>query len=234
MIFDFKEGEVLLVDKDPDWTSFDVVKSIRNSILKTLNQKKIKVGHAGTLDPLATGLLIICTGKKTKQIDLYQGADKIYEGVITLGGIRPSYDMETEITESFDTSKINEKEINKTAKLFEGEILQTPPMYSAVKIDGVRAYRLARENQEVKLKQRQIKIHYFQITKIEIPDVYFKIKCSKGTYIRSLARDFGLELNNGAYLKSLRRTHIGEFCVDDALKVNKIKEIIAASRPKSD
>ena len=176
----------------------------------------------------------MCTGKKTKQIDLYQGADKIYEGIITLGGIRPSYDMETEITESFDTSDINEEQIKNTAQLFEGEILQTPPMYSAVKIDGVRAYRLARENQEVKLKQRQIKIHYFQITKIEIPDIHFKIKCSKGTYIRSLARDFGLELNNGAYLKSLRRTHIGEFCVDDALKVEKIKEIIAAASPKKD
>jgi len=234
MMFNFKEGEVLLVDKDLEWTSFDVVKSIRNSILKSLNQKKIKVGHAGTLDPLATGLLIVCTGKKTKQIDLYQGADKIYEGIITLGGIRPSYDMETEITENFDISEISEENIKKTAQLFEGEILQTPPMYSAVKIDGVRAYQLARENQEVKLKQRQIKIHYFQITKIEIPDVHFKIKCSKGTYIRSLARDFGLELNNGAYLKSLRRTHIGEFCVDDALKVDKIKEIITAAAPKRD
>ena len=227
MTFNFVEGEVLLVDKDPEWTSFDVVKSLRNSILKTLNQKRIKVGHAGTLDPLATGLLIVCTGKKTKQIDRYQGADKIYEGIITIGGTRPSYDMETEITETFNTTNLSEEDIIKTAQSFEGDILQTPPMFSAVKVDGVRAYQLARENQEVKLKQREVKIHYFNITKIEMPDVHFEIKCSKGTYIRSIARDLGLTLNNGAYLKSLRRTHIGDFSVDDALKVGKIKEIIA-------
>lgn len=230
MTFNFIEGEVLLVDKDLEWTSFDVVKTLRNSILKTLNQKKIKVGHAGTLDPLATGLLIVCTGKKTKEIDLYQGADKVYEGIISVGGIRPSYDMETEITETFDTQKISEEDIKTTAQLFVGDILQTPPMFSAVKIDGVRAYQLARENQEVKLKQRNVKIHYFNITKIEMPDIHFEIKCSKGTYIRSLARDFGLELNNGGYLKALRRTHIGSFSVDDALKVNKIKAIIAATK----
>jgi tRNA pseudouridine55 synthase len=232
-MFNFKEGEVLLVDKDSGWTSFDVVNSLRYSILKSLKQKKIKVGHAGTLDPLATGLLIICTGKKTKEIDKYQAADKVYEGIITLGGVRPSMDMETEITETFDISEITEDDILRVAKSFEGRQQQTPPAFSAVKVDGVRAYQLARDNKEVELKKRDITIHYFKVKKIELPDIHFEVKCSKGTYIRSLARDFGERLNNGAYLKSLRRTAIGSFSVDDALTVAKIKEIIKAATPEN-
>ncbi len=225
-MFDFIAGEVLLVDKAREWTSFDVVKSLRNSILKSLKIKKIKVGHAGTLDPLATGLLIVCTGKKTKEIDKYQAADKVYEGIITLGAVRPSFDMETEIVETFDYSSITETDILKAAESFEGEQMQTPPAYSAVRVDGVRAYKKARKNEEVELKKRKITIHYFKIKKVEMPDVYFELKCSKGTYVRSLAGDFGRSLNNGAYLKSLRRTAIGNFSVEDALDVRKIKEII--------
>jgi tRNA pseudouridine55 synthase len=232
-MFNFKEGEVLLVDKDSGWTSFDVVNSLRYSILKSLKQKKIKVGHAGTLDPLATGLLIICTGKKTKEIDKYQAADKVYEGIITLGGVRPSMDMETEITETFDIAGITEDDILRVAKSFEGRQQQTPPAFSAVKVDGVRAYQLARDNKEVELKKRDITIHYFKVKKTELPDIHFEVKCSKGTYIRSLARDFGERLNNGAYLKSLRRTAIGDFSVDDALTVAKIKEIIKAATPEN-
>jgi len=232
-MFNFKEGEVLLVDKDSGWTSFDVVNSLRYSILKSLKQKKIKVGHAGTLDPLATGLLIICTGKKTKEIDKYQAADKVYEGIITLGGVRPSMDMETEITETFDISEITEDDILRVAKSFEGRQQQTPPAFSAVKVDGVRAYQLARDNKEVELKKRDITIHYFKVKSTELPDIHFEVKCSKGTYIRSLARDFGERLNNGAYLKSLRRTAIGSFSVDDALTVAKIKEIIKAATPEN-
>jgi tRNA pseudouridine55 synthase len=232
-MFNFKEGEVLLVDKDSGWTSFDVVNSLRYSILKSLKQKKIKVGHAGTLDPLATGLLIICTGKKTKEIDKYQAADKVYEGIITLGGVRPSMDMETEITETFDIAGITEDDILRVAKSFEGRQQQTPPAFSAVKVDGVRAYQLARDNKEVELKKRDITIHYFKVKKTELPDIHFEVKCSKGTYIRSLARDFGERLNNGAYLKSLRRTAIGDFIVDDALTVAKIKEIIKAATPEN-
>lgn len=230
MIFDFVEGEVLLVDKALTWTSFDVVKSLRNTILKSLNQRrKIKVGHAGTLDPLATGLLIVCTGKKTKSIDQYQAADKVYEGIITLGATTPSYDLEKEVDQTFDVAHISEADILAAAKTFEGDIEQVPPMFSAIRINGKRAYHYAREDQEVELKKRQIHLDYFKVTKIEMPDVHFEIKCSKGTYIRSIARDFGLELNNGAHLKSLRRTAIGDFKVDDALSVDKIKEIITDS-----
>ena len=228
MTMNFVEGEVLLVDKALEWTSFDVVKSLRNSILKKIGQKKLKVGHAGTLDPLATGLLIVCTGKKTKQIQYYQDADKVYEGVLTLGATRPSQDMETEIDQHFPLDNIEEKDIYRLAKKFEGEIQQVPPLFSAVKINGVRAYQFARDNQEVELKKRTVTIHSFTIKKIALPDIHFEIKCSKGTYIRSLARDFGAELNNGAYLSSLRRTAIGDFKIEDALSIEKIKEIITA------
>lgn len=228
MNLDFINGEVILVDKSLDWTSFDVVKSIRNSIKKRLNIKKIKVGHAGTLDPLATGLLIVCTGSKTKEIDSYQAADKTYTGIITIGATRPSFDLETEIDQEFDYNHITEEELYSAAKTFEGEIMQSPPLYSAVKVDGVRAYQLARDNQTVELKKRPVTIHQFKITEINLPNIHFEIKCTKGTYIRSLARDFGLALNNGAHLSALRRTAIGKFSVDNALKIDEIKEKIHA------
>ena len=210
--FSFAEGEVLLVDKPLTWTSFDVVGKIRNSIKPT----KVKVGHAGTLDPLATGLLIICTGKMTKQIDKFQAEDKEYTGTITLGGSTPSYDLETEVDQTFDISHISEEDIYQTANSFLGEQDQYPPAHSAIKINGERIYEKARRGEEVELKARKVNIMTFEVEKIEMPLVYFRIKCRKGTYIRSLAHDFGKKLGIGSHLSSLRRTKSGDFDVQNA------------------
>lgn len=226
-IFSFAEGEILLVDKPLTWTSFDVVGKLRN----TMKPLKLKVGHAGTLDPLATGLLIICTGKLTKKIDTFQAEDKEYTGVITLGATTPSYDLETEIDQTFDISAITEEEILAVAKSFEGEQEQLPPAHSAVKIKGERVYEKARRGEDVELKSRKIIISSFVIEKIEMPNVHFRIKCSKGTYIRSIAHDFGKALNNGAHLSSLRRTMSGDFHVDDAWKLD---ELIKAIREQKE
>jgi len=231
MAFDFVKGEVLLIDKELGWTSFDAVKSIRGSLQKAHNVRRFKVGHAGTLDPLATGLLLICTGKATKTIDSLQAQEKVYTGSIHIGATTPSFDKETEIDKEFPTEHIDENLIHETTKQFEGDIEQTPPVFSALKIDGKRAYKYARNNEEVKMKSRIINIQYFKITKIEMPEVFFEVKCSKGTYIRSLARDFGFALGSGAYLSSLRRTFIGDFSVEDAIKVDQIKEIIHSQVP---
>lgn len=214
---DFKEGQVLLIDKPLNWTSFQVVNKIRWHIRQKFNLKKIKVGHAGTLDPLATGLLILCTGKFTKQIETYQAQTKEYTGEITLGATTPSYDLETEIDKQFPTEHITELLIYKTAKLFEGEINQKPPIFSAIKKDGKKLYELAREGKTTEIKSRKISINTFEITNINLPKVNFRIVCSKGTYIRSLAYDFGLALNSGAHLSALRRTKIGNFNVENAL-----------------
>jgi len=229
--FDFVKGEVLLIDKELGWTSFDAVKSIRGSLQKAHNVRRFKVGHAGTLDPLATGLLLICTGKATKTIDSLQAQEKVYTGSIHIGATTPSFDKETEIDKEFPTEHIDKNLIHETTKQFEGDIEQTPPIFSALKIDGKRAYKYARNNEEVKMKSRIINIQYFKITKIEMPEVFFEVKCSKGTYIRSLARDFGFALGSGAYLSSLRRTFIGDFSVEDAIKVDQIKEIIHSQLP---
>ncbi|WP_039053063.1 tRNA pseudouridine(55) synthase TruB [Sphingobacterium sp. T2] len=226
-MFSFAEGEILLVDKPLTWTSFDVVGKLRN----TMKPLKLKVGHAGTLDPLATGLLIICTGKLTKKIDTFQAEDKEYTGVITLGATTPSYDLETEIDQTFDISAITEEEILAVAKSFEGEQEQLPPAHSAVKIKGERVYEKARRGEDVELKPRKIIISSFVIEKIEMPNVHFRIKCSKGTYIRSIAHDFGKALNNGAHLSSLRRTMSGDFHVDDAWKLD---ELIKAIREQKE
>lgn len=226
-IFSFAEGEILLVDKPLRWTSFDVVGKLRN----TMKPLKLKVGHAGTLDPLATGLLIICTGKLTKKIDTFQAEDKEYTGIITLGATTPSYDLETEIDQTFDISAITEEEILAAAKSFEGEQEQLPPAHSAVKIKGERVYEKARRGEDVELKPRKIIISSFVIEKIEMPNVHFRIKCSKGTYIRSIAHDFGKALNNGAHLSSLRRTMSGDFHVDDAWKLD---ELIKAIREQKE
>jgi tRNA pseudouridine55 synthase len=211
-IFQFEEGELLLIDKPITWTSFDVVGKIRNS----LRIKKIKVGHAGTLDPLATGLLIVCTGKLTKKVDEYMAEDKEYTGSITLGATRPSYDMETEVDAQFPTEHISEQMIQDAAASFLGEIEQVSPAYSAINIDGERAYHKARRGEEVKMKARKVRIEAFEITAIEMPIVHFRIACSKGTYIRSIAHDFGKKLNSGGYLSALRRTRSGNFNVADA------------------
>lgn len=222
------EGSMLLVDKPKTWTSFDVVNKIRYAL--KLPKKKLKVGHAGTLDPLATGLLIICTGKFTKKINELQGLDKVYDGIIQLGAITPSYDAETEIETTFDTSNITEEAILSCAKSFIGKQEQIPPIHSAVKIDGQRAYKLAREGQEVKMKTRSIELYDFKILNVEMPDVSFEVHCSKGTYIRSLAYDFGKRLDNGGYLKGLRRTKIGKYSLDDAWNLEELIEHIGQQK----
>jgi tRNA pseudouridine55 synthase len=220
--YDFAAGELLLVNKPYRWTSFDVVGKIRNAF-KPL---KLKVGHAGTLDPLATGLLIICTGKMTKQIDTFQAEEKEYTGTMILGATTPSYDMETEPDTRFDISHITEEQIKDACQQFMGDIQQYPPAHSAVKVDGERLYEKARRGEEVELRPRNVSISEFEITRIELPEVDFRVVCSKGTYIRSLVNDFGKALNNGAYLSRLRRTRSGNFKVTDAWEVLELVKMI--------
>lgn len=223
---DYIEGQVILIDKPLGWTSFQVVNKVRWLIRQHFEIKKIKVGHAGTLDPLASGLLIICTGKFTKKIDTYQAQVKEYTGTFTLGGTTPSYDLETEIDQTFDlshlTSKplsLQEEMIKEATKQFIGEIQQQPPVFSALKKDGKRLYEFARNGEEVEIPFRAVNISEFEITKIDLPLIDFRVVCSKGTYIRSLANDFGKALNTGAHLSALRRTKIGDFSVKDAVGV---------------
>ena len=223
---DLLEGKILLVDKPLEWTSFDVVNKIRGTIRHTFNIKKIKVGHAGTLDPLATGLLIICVGKMTKQIDGFQGLDKRYEGVLKLGATTPTYDGEAEEDAQYATDHIDEQMILQAANSFIGDIDQTPPMYSAIKKDGVRLYKLARKNQHIELEPRRVRINDLSIKQVDMPMVFFSVSCSKGTYIRSLAYDLGKLLQSGAYLTALRRTHIGTFDVRDAWQLQELIEQI--------
>ncbi|SFC13977.1 tRNA pseudouridine55 synthase [Parapedobacter composti] len=220
--FDFASGEVFLVDKPLRWTSFDVIRKIRNAI----KPQKVKVGHAGTLDPLATGLLIVCTGKFTKRIEAFQAQEKEYTGTITLGATTPSYDLEREIDQRFDISGITEARILETAAAFVGEIEQVPPAHSAVKMDGERVYEKARRGETVAVKPRKVYIREFEITGIELPNVQFRVVCSKGTYIRSLAHDFGKALDNGAHLSSLRRTRSGDFHVTDAWQMADLVECL--------
>ena len=219
MSINIKEGELILIDKELNWTSFDVVNKIRYAIKKKFDIKKIKVGHAGTLDPLATGLLIICCGKMTKSIDNFSAMNKTYSGKITIGSTTPSYDLETKPNVHYPIDHINEKLILKTAKKFVGKIFQTPPMFSAIKKDGVRLYNLARQGKEIKIDKREVSIDSFEITSFNLPEISFNVTCSKGTYIRSLAHDFGKELNSGAHLSELRRIKIGDYSVKDSVKV---------------
>jgi len=214
---DFKNGQTLLIDKPLHWTSFQVVNKLRWAIRQKFKLKKIKVGHAGTLDPLATGLLIICTGKFTKQIDSIQAEKKEYTGTFTLGATTPSYDLETEVNQTFSTDHITEEKIKEVTQLFLGEIDQTPPLYSAIKKDGIRLYELARKGETTEIKSRKTTIFEFEITNIQMPNVAFKVVCSKGTYIRSLADDFGKKLESGAHLSVLRRTKSGDYHVDNAI-----------------
>lgn len=213
--FHFADGEMLLINKPYHWTSFDVVGKIRNSF-KPL---KLKVGHAGTLDPLATGLLIICTGKLTKKIDEFQAQDKEYNGTITLGASTPSYDLETAVDETFPIDHIQEEAIQKAIQLFTGDLEQYPPPHSAIKVDGERLYLKARRGETVELKTRKVHISEFEITRIELPEVDFRVVCSKGTYIRSLAHDFGKALGSGAYLSKLCRTRSGNYSLENAFEV---------------
>jgi len=216
---DYASGEVVLIDKEKGKSSFNIVYRVR----KTVNVKK--VGHAGTLDPAATGLLVVCIGKMTKEIYKYQDLDKVYSGTIELGKKTPSMDAETEFTEQNDYSFVSNEMIEEARKTFLGEIKQIPPMYSALKQNGKRLYKLARKGVEVERKPREVTIYDFEITRVELPEIDFRIKCSKGTYVRVIANDFGEKLNCGGYLKSLRREAIGEFSVNDALTVDEFREI---------
>ncbi|MFM9951921.1 MAG: tRNA pseudouridine(55) synthase TruB [Saprospiraceae bacterium] len=216
---DFLNGVTLLVDKPKGWTSFDVVNKIRFALRRYTGDKKIKVGHAGTLDPMATGLLVICTGKSTKLLHEYQGFSKVYTGTILLGATTPSYDLETEIDARFPTEHLTQALLETARQQFLGEIAQLPPMYSAIKVDGQALYKKARKGESIELQPRQIRIDAFDLTRIELPEVDFYVACSKGTYIRSLAYDFGKALQSGGCLSALRRTQIGEFKVDDAWQV---------------
>lgn len=222
--FDFQEGEVLLIDKPLEWTSFDVVKKVRG-----LTRVK-KVGHAGTLDPLATGLLIICTGKKTKTIESYQAQEKEYIATMQLGVSSESYDLETEVSEQKDVSHITEAAIEGLKESFMGDILQTPPIHSAVKVDGKRAYSLARKGKEVKLDPRPITISDIEFTRVELPEVQFRVVCSKGTYIRSLVRDMGEQLGTGAVMTGLIRTRIGDCHINDAWQLESLEKTIKENR----
>ncbi len=224
---DYKEGQVILIDKPLEWTSFQVVNKVRWLIRKSFDIKKIKVGHAGTLDPLATGLLILCTGKFTKKIDTFQAQEKEYTGTFTVGATTPSYDLETEIDQTFDISEITSEKIKEATQQFLGEIQQQPPVFSALKKDGKRLYEFARNGEEVEIPFRTVTISEFEITNIELPKIDFRIVCSKGTYIRSLANDFGKALDNGAHLSTLRRTKIGSYSIENAIGI----EAFEASLP---
>jgi tRNA pseudouridine55 synthase len=222
----FQDGCIFLVDKPLEWTSFDVVNCLRGQICRALGVKKFKVGHAGTLDPLATGLLLICTGKKTKEIERLQNHDKEYTGTLKLGATTPSYDGETEENQHFNIEYITEEALHQAARQLTGRIEQVPPVFSAIKIDGKNAYLHARKGHELKMAARPITIHSFEITEINLPYVSFRVHCSKGAYNRSLAHDFGKILNNGAYLTALRRTKIGDYSIDSAATVEEMKEKI--------
>jgi len=226
MAYDFHKGEVLLIDKPYTWSSFQAVNKIKHAIknhpswIHEGQRVKVKVGHAGTLDPLATGLLIVATGKKTKTINELMGLEKEYTGTFFIGATTPCFDKEKEVDVVYPIEHITEELVYKTSTQFLGKQMQVPPLFSAVMVDGKRAYELAREGSDTELKAREVEIKEFEITAIQLPEVSFRVVCSKGTYIRSLARDFGLALNSGAHLSSLRRTRIGHFNVNDALEPN--------------
>ncbi len=214
---DFQNGQILLIDKPLNWTSFQAVNKLKWILKSKLGLKKIKIGHAGTLDPLATGLLLVCTGKFTKRIEELQGQAKEYTGTFFVGATTPSYDLETEIDATFPIVHITDELIRSTTNQFLGEINQKPPIFSAIKKDGVRLYDHARAGQTVEIAARKTTIYEFEITRIALPEIDFRVACSKGTYIRSLAFDFGIALHSGAHLIALRRTKIGNYDVKNAI-----------------
>lgn len=217
----FTAGQVILIDKPLTWTSFDVVKKVRNQI------RIKKVGHAGTLDPLATGLLILCTGKKTKSIESFMGQAKEYTGTFTIGQTTPTYDLESETSEPLDISNITPEHLEAAKLKFMGDIDQIPPMHSAIKVGGKRLYELARKGETIEVKPRRVNISEFEITAVNLPVISFRVVCSKGTYIRSLAHDFGESLGVGGHLSALRRTKIGDFSVDDAYTLDDLVDLLA-------
>ena len=220
----FVKGQVILIDKPLNWTSFQVVNKVRWLIRKHYGLKKLKVGHAGTLDPLATGLLILCTGAMTKSIEEFQGQEKKYSGRLKLGATTPSYDLETQINATFKYEHITEDMLYGAIPQFTGTILQKPPIFSAIKKDGKRLYSLAREGKTTELPEREITIKEFALSAVELPDVEFNVRCSKGTYIRSLAHDFGAALDSGAHLTALRRTAIGSYDVAQAISIEQFED----------
>jgi tRNA pseudouridine55 synthase len=222
--YDFINGEVLLFDKYFDWTSFDLVQRVRNTLCKKTGIKKMKVGHAGTLDPLATGLMILCTGKATKQIESLQLQEKEYIAILKLGATTPSFDMETEEDSKSDFSNVTKELLLATLKKFEGEKEQVPPVFSAVKVKGKRAFEYARNGESLKLQPRKVVISEIELLSFQLPKVIIRVVCSKGTYIRSLARDLGAELRCGAYLTGLQRTRIGDFKIENAMTIEYFTE----------
>lgn len=226
---DFLNGQVLLIDKPLHFTSFQAVNKLKYALINKAGlPKKFKIGHAGTLDPLASGLLLVCTGKFTKRISELQGQAKEYTGTFYIGATTPSYDLETEIDQTFDTSHIDKALIQETVKQFLGDIDQKPPVFSAIKKDGIRLYEHARAGEIVEIASRKTTIHEFEITRIALPEIDFKVVCSKGTYIRSLAFDFGKAMNSGSHLTVLRRTKIGDYNVADAISVNDFEQFLTS------
>lgn len=225
----FEEGETLIIDKPYKWTSFDAVKRIRGTIQRRLGVKKFKVGHAGTLDPLATGVLIICTGGATKKIDLLQAGDKEYIATLKLGATTPSFDLETEIDNLYPTAHITSEQITDVLERFKGKIMQVPPIFSAVKVDGKRAYKFARKGKEVELKAKPLEISEIEMLDFTNDQLKIRVVCSKGTYIRALARDIGEALGSGAHLIELRRTRVGNATEKEALSVEEAVELIEKS-----
>ncbi|MGA1776326.1 MAG: tRNA pseudouridine(55) synthase TruB [Flavobacteriaceae bacterium] len=227
------EGQVFLIDKPLGWTSFQVVNKIRWHLKNESGLKKLKVGHAGTLDPLATGLLLICTGKKTKSISMLQEQEKTYTGTFTLGATTPSYDCETEIDQQFPITHLDENYIKEKALKFTGVLQQYPPLFSAIKKEGKRLYEIARTGKTTELEARQVTVHEFEIKRVALPEVDFLIQCSKGTYIRSLAHDLGKELQSGAYLSSLKRTQIGPYKLEDAYSMSSVSDVFSEKNIRS-
>jgi len=225
----FLEGQTLLIDKPYEWSSFQALNSVKWTLRKALGLKKLKVGHAGTLDPLATGLLLICTGKNTKKIPQFQAMEKEYTGTFCMGATTPSYDLETTVDATYPVDHLTEKILHETAKSFLGEIQQQPPVFSAIKIKGKRLYEYARKGKEIDVPSRKVTVHAFDLTRIQLPEVDFRVRCSKGTYIRSLAHDFGKALGSGAYLSELKRTKIGQYNVDKAVSPNDFRDLFRKS-----
>jgi tRNA pseudouridine55 synthase len=227
-VFDFIQGEILVLDKPMDWTSNDLVQKVRNMLCRLMKIKKLKLGHAGTLDPKATGIMVLCSGKLTKKIDEIQADEKEYVALLKVGATTPSYDLETEEDEQYMTSHITKESVEKILPLFVGTIEQIPPIYSAVKVDGKRAYQLARKGKEVELKSKILVIKEIELLKFEMPEIQLRIVCSKGTYIRALARDIGKALDSGAYLIGLQRTRIGEYSMDQSLNLTELADMLSA------
>jgi tRNA pseudouridine55 synthase len=228
---DYQNGQILLVDKPLNWTSFQAVNKLKYALINSVGlPKKFKIGHAGTLDPLATGLLLVCTGKFTKKISELQVQAKEYTGTFFIGATTPSYDLETEIDATYEISHIDEKLVLETVRQFLGEIDQKPPIYSAIKKDGVRLYEHARAGEKIEIACRKTTIHEFEITRIDLPEIDFRVTCSKGTYIRSLAFDFGKAMNSGSHLTALRRTKIGDFSVENATEITLFEEKLGLNK----